>query len=214
MGELLDLVLPRTCGGCGRAGTGWCADCAGALSGPPIRIRPRADPGVPCWALAAYRGAPRAAVLAVKEHCRWDLTKPLGVALARGLDHLRDTARPLILIPAPTRRSAARLRGGDPVARSAIVAASWLPGCRPVRMLRMRPGVRDSVGLGRSDRQHNLHGRIMVATTRPPGVLFPANAEVVLVDDVLTTGVTMRESVRALADAEVTVRAVLVTCVA
>ncbi|MEC3916554.1 ComF family protein [Nocardia sp. CDC160] len=213
-GELLDLLLPHSCGGCGRAGIAWCADCAAALSGPPLRIRPRADPGVPCWALAAYRGAPRAAVLAVKEHFRRDLTKPLGVAMARGLDHLRDTARPLVLVPAPSRRAAARARGGDPVTRSAIVAASWLPGCRLVRMLRMRPGVRDSVGLGHSDRQHNLRGRIIVATTRPPGVLFPANAEVVLIDDVLTTGVTMRESVRALAEADVTVRAVLVTCAA
>ncbi|GAB2507345.1 ComF family protein [Nocardia heshunensis] len=214
MGELLDLILPRVCGGCGRAGTAWCARCADALSGPPIRIRPRADPGVPCWALGAHRGAPRAAVLAVKEHCRWDLTKPLGFAMARGLDHLRDTARPLILVPAPTRRAAARSRGGDPVARSGGVAASSLPGCRLVRMLRMRPGVRDSVGLGHRDRQHNLHGRIIVATTRPPGVLFPANAEVVLIDDVLTTGVTMRESVHALAEAGVTVRAALVTCAA
>ncbi|MGW4242739.1 ComF family protein [Nocardia sp. NPDC004722] len=153
-------------------------------------------------------------MLAVKEHCRWDLTKPLGFAMARGLDHLRDTDRPLALVPAPTRRAAARLRGGDPVARSGHVAASWLPGCRLVRILRMRPGVRDSVGLGHRDRQHNLHGRIIVATTRPPSVLFPANAEVVLIDDVLTTGVTMRESVRALAEAGVTVRAALVTCAA
>ncbi|MEU6583234.1 ComF family protein [Nocardia sp. NPDC046763] len=214
MGELLDLILPRACGGCGQAGTGWCADCAATLSGPPIRIRPRADPGVPCWALAGYAGAPRRAVLAVKEQCRRDLARPLGAGLARGLDHLRDTARPLVLVPAPSRASAARRRGGDPVMRAANVAASWLPGCRLVRLLRMRPGVRDSVGLGHRDRQHNLHGRIIVATTRPPGALFPANAEVVVIDDVLTTGVTVRESVRALADASVTVRAVLVTCAA
>ncbi|MTE12750.1 ComF family protein [Nocardia aurantiaca] len=214
MGELLDLILPRACGGCGRAGTGWCADCADALSGPPIRIRPRADPGVPCWALAPYAGAPRRAVLAVKEQCRRDLARPLGAGLARGLDHLRDTARPLVLVPAPSRGAAARRRGGDPVVRAADVAASWLPDCRLVRMLRMRPGVRDSVGLGHRDRQHNLHGRIIVSTTCPPDVLFPANAEVVVIDDVLTTGVTMRESVRALTDAHVMVRAALVTCAA
>lgn len=214
MGELLDLILPHTCGGCGRAGTSWCAECAAALAGPPIRIRPRADPGVPCWALAPYRGSARRAVLAVKECRRRDLTSPLGIGLARGLDHLRDTARPLILVPAPSRRAAARQRGGDPVARSAHVAASWLPGCRSVRTLRLRPGVRDSVGLGHRDRQHNLRGRIMVSTARPIAALFPANAEVVLVDDVLTTGVTMRESVRALRDAGVTVRAALVTCAA
>ncbi|MEV6770443.1 ComF family protein [Nocardia sp. NPDC051030] len=215
MGEqLLDLILPRACGGCGRAGIGWCAACADALSGPPIRIRPRADPGVPCWALAPYRGAPRRAVLAAKEHRRRDLATPLGASIARGLDILRDGSRPLILVPAPSRRVAARRRGGDPVLRAASVAASWLPDCRLVRMLCMRPGVRDSVGLSSSDRQHNLRGRIMVVPDCPPTRMFPANAEVVLVDDVLTTGATVSESVRALSDARVTVRAVLVTCAA
>ncbi|MFB7722772.1 MULTISPECIES: ComF family protein [unclassified Nocardia] len=212
MGELLDLILPRSCGGCGAGGTAWCADCAAALSGPPIRLRPRADPGVPCWALAPYRGAPRRAVLAAKEQRRADLAHSTGVALARGLDLLRDGSRPLILIPAPTRRAAARRRGGDPVLRSAHVAASWLPDCRLVRVLGLRPGVRDSVGLNRSDRQHNLRGRIIVAPSRAQTLPFPANAEVVLIDDVLTTGATVTESVRALREARVTVRAALVTC--
>lgn len=212
MGELLDLILPRACGGCGVSGTEWCAHCAAALSGPPIRIRPRADPGVPCWALAPYSGVARQAVLAAKEHRRADLATPLGAALARGLDTLRDTARPLILVPAPSRRVAARRRGGDPVVGAALVAASWLPDCRPVRILRLRPGVRDSVGLGVSDRQHNLRGRIMVVPHCPGDARFPANAEVVLIDDVLTTGATVTESVRALAAAEVTVSAALVTC--
>ncbi|MFI1911579.1 ComF family protein [Nocardia sp. NPDC020380] len=214
VGELLDLILPRACGGCGAAGTGWCADCARALAGPPRRVRPRADPGVPCWALAAYRGAPRRAVLAAKEQWRRDLAGPLGAALARGLESLRDTARPLILVPAPSRKAAARRRGGDPVVRAANVAASWLVDCRLIRMLHMRPGVRDSVGLGAGDRQHNLRGRIIVAPPCPDTAGFSANAEVVLIDDVLTTGATVSESVRALAGANVTVRAVLVTCVA
>ncbi|MGX1807704.1 ComF family protein [Nocardia sp. NPDC055321] len=208
----IDLILPRACGGCGIPGTDWCADCAAALSGPPIRLRPRADPGVPCWALAPYRGAARRAVLAAKERHRADLAAPLGLAMARGLDTLRDRARPLILVPAPTRAAAARERGGDPVTGAAFVAASWLSDCRPARMLRLRAGVRDSVGLGRGDRQHNLRGRIIVAPGRPNEARFPANAEVVLIDDVLTTGATVTESVRALTAAGVTVRAALVTC--
>ncbi|WP_330185328.1 ComF family protein [Nocardia sp. NBC_01503] len=212
MGELLDLILPRACGGCGVSGTAWCARCAAALSGPPIRLRPRADPGMPCWALAPYRGAPRRAVLAAKEQRRADLAQSLGVALARGLDHLRDGSRPLILVPAPTRKVAARRRGGDPVLRSAHVAASWLPDCRLVGVLRMRPGVRDSVGLNPSDRQHNLRGRIIVAPGCADSARFPANAEVVLIDDVLTTGATVCESTRALYEAGVTLRAALVTC--
>ncbi|QLY32920.1 ComF family protein [Nocardia huaxiensis] len=212
MGELLDLILPRTCGGCGASGTGWCADCAGSLSGPPIRIRPRADPGVPCWALAAYRGVPRRAVLAAKEQHRRDLATPLGTALARGLNRLRDTSRPLILVPAPSRGSASRRRGGDPVVRAARVAAGWLTDSQLVRMLRFRPGVRDSVGLGAGDRQHNVRGRIIVVPSSSTRGWFPANAQVVLIDDVLTTGTTASESVRVLAGTGVPVCAVLVTC--
>lgn len=212
MGELLELILPRTCCGCGVGGTSWCADCAASLSGPPTRARPRADPGVPCWTLATYSGPARRAVLAVKEQQRRDLATPLGLALAAGLDRLRDSGRPLVLVPAPSRRSAARRRGGDPVVRTARVAASWLSDCRLARLLRFGPGVRDSVGLSRGDREHNLRGRIIVAPSSPEDVRFPVNAEVVLMDDVLTTGATARASVRALAAAGVPVRAVLVTC--
>ncbi|WP_024799862.1 ComF family protein [Nocardia sp. BMG51109] len=211
---MLDLVLPQVCGGCGVSGTGWCAGCAESLSGPPIRARPRTDPGVPCWALGPYAGAGRRAVLAAKEHDRRDLAAPLGLALARGLDGLRARDRPLLLVPAPSRRAAARRRGGDPVRRAVRVAAGWLPDCRAVPMLTTRSDVRDSVGLGPRARRHNLRGRILPAGGSPPGPLCPPNAEVVLVDDVITTGATAAESVRVLAQAGVRVRAVMVTCVA
>jgi predicted amidophosphoribosyltransferase len=211
---LLDLILPRECGGCGVPGVVWCAECARSLAGPPVRVRPRSDPGVPCWALGGYRGAGRRAVVAVKERNRRDLAVPLGRALARGLDALRDPERALLLVPAPSRRAAARSRGGDPVARVARIAASWLVDCRAVPALRMQGAVRDSVGLGPAQRRANLQGRITTPPGGPPGALFVPNAEVVLVDDVLTTGATASESVRVLAGAGVDIRSVMVTCAA
>ncbi|WP_280269871.1 ComF family protein [Nocardia wallacei] len=214
MRTLLDLILPQACGGCGALGDGWCARCAASLAGPPIRVRPRTDPGVPCWALGPYAGAGRRAVVAAKERGRRDLAAPLGLALARGLDTLRSRDRRLLLVPAPSRGAAARRRGGDPVARTARVAASWLPDCRVVPVLAMRRGVRDSVGLGPSDRRHNLHGRIIVRNGSLPAALADPNAEVVLVDDVLTTGATAGESVLVLARAGVPTRSVVVTCAA
>ncbi|QIS22392.1 ComF family protein [Nocardia terpenica] len=211
---LLELILPQVCGGCGAPGAGWCAACAESVAGPPFRVRPRVDPGVPCWALSGYAGPARRAVVAAKEHGRRDLLAPLGMALARGLDTLRARGRPLLLVPAPTRRAAARRRGGDPVARTTRVAASWLEDCQSHTLLAAERGVRDSVGLDATARRDNLRGRI-----RPPSGSLPAaardpNAEIVLVDDVLTTGVTADESVRALAAAGVRVRAVMVTCAA
>ncbi|WP_067900801.1 ComF family protein [Nocardia vaccinii] len=212
MRMLLDLILPRTCGGCGAHGDVWCAGCARSLSGTPVRVRPRTDPGVPCWALGGYAGAARRAVIAVKEHGRRDLAAPLGLALAGGLATLRDPRRSLVLVPAPTKRSAARRRGGDPVARVARIAAGLLPDCGVASALRMHRAVRDSVGLGPRERRANLQGRITARAGPLRAALSAMNAEVVLVDDVLTTGATAGESVRALAAAGIGVRAVMVTC--
>ncbi|MEU8898413.1 ComF family protein [Nocardia sp. NPDC048505] len=213
MGTLLDLILPAACAGCDRPGTVWCAACAAEL-GPPVRVRPRTDPGVPCWALSPYSGPARRAVLAAKERGRRDLSDPLGRALADGLTRLRSERRMLVLVPAPSRSAAARQRGGDPVVRAARAAARWLPDCRVAPLLRVWRGVRDSVGLTPYERRHNLRGRISVARGGADFAALPEKAEVVLVDDVLTTGATARESVRALAAAGVVTRAVLVTCTA
>ncbi len=77
----------------------------------------------------------------------------------------------------------------------------------------MHRTARDSTRLSPRQRRANLCGRI-TPSARLPDVLFAPNVEVVLVDDVLTTGATAAESVRVLAEAEVGVRAVFVTCVA
>ncbi|MEU5763472.1 ComF family protein [Nocardia sp. NPDC047648] len=214
MRTLLDLVLPSACAGCGRSGADWCAACAVTLTGPPVRVWPRTDPGVPCWALGPYAGPARRAVLAVKERGRRDLAKPLGAALAGALAELRSPRRPLVLVPAPSRSVAARRRGGDPVLRSAAVAAQWLPDTRMVPLLRVGPEVRDSVGLTPAERARNLEGRVRTAPGRFADRGIPANAEIVLVDDVLTTGATARESVRALRHIGLPTHGVLVTCVA
>ena len=180
-----------------------------------MRLWPRTDPGVPCWALAQYAGPPRRAVLAAKESGRRDLAVPLGQALARGLDRMRTPGRPLVLVPAPGRRVAARRRGGDPVVRAARVAAGCLIDCRSMPVLATRGAVRDSVGLGASERRANLAGRVVARVTGACApLLLSGGIETVLVDDVLTTGATAAESVRVLAAAGVRVRAVMVTCAA
>ncbi|WP_227980344.1 ComF family protein [Nocardia spumae] len=214
MRTLLELILPQYCGGCGSAGTGWCAECAAILTQPPMRIRPRTAPGAPCWALGPYTGPARRAVVAAKESGRRDLAAPLGLALARGIGRLRAPERPLILVPAPSRRVAARRRGGDPVVRTARVAAGWLTDCHLAPVLWARGEVRDSVGLGVAARRDNLAGRIAVRITASSPLLTVADADIVLVDDVLTTGATAAESVRVLAAAGLRVRAVMVTCAA
>ncbi|QDQ99042.1 ComF family protein [Tomitella fengzijianii] len=229
---LLDLALPAECAGCGAAGTGWCARCASGLATEPVAVRPRVAPGAPVWSAGVFAGPRRGAVIALKEHGRRDAAAPLAAALARMIAVLRQAGEldppelaPLILVPAPSRASAARRRGGDPVARIARLATRTPPSGpaspgapdRAVQALRLRAGARDSVGLGAGERQRNLAGRVALRRSAAarleavpvPGVV-PRTPAVVFVDDVVTTGATAAESVRVLADAGVTVRAVLV----
>ncbi|KUH96651.1 phosphoribosyltransferase [Mycolicibacterium acapulense] len=205
---MLDLVLPLQCGGCGAPSTRWCAACAATLTvraDDPHLVSPRVDPGVPVYSLGRYAGPRRAAVIAVKEHGRTDLLRPLAGALRAGLSHLLtwgllDT--PLTVVPAPTRRWSARRRGGDPVTRMARTAAADLPGVGVVQALRTRALVADSVGLSTADRQRNIGGRVRVVR--------PVADEVLVVDDIVTTGATAAESVRVLHTVGARVAAVLV----
>lgn len=210
---MLDLILPLQCGGCGMPSTRWCDACAGELAvaaDQPHVVNPRIDPGVPVFALGRYAGARRQAILACKERGRADLVGPLARALALGVHRLLcwgilDT--PLTVVPAPTRRSAARRRGGDPVTRLARAAAAGHPDIAVVPVLRIRGMARDSVGLGTAARERNIAGRVLLRGRRPA-------SEVLVVDDVVTTGATARESVRVLRAAEIRVAAVLTVAVA
>jgi predicted amidophosphoribosyltransferase len=207
---MLDLVLPLECGGCGAPSTRWCETCSAAIavaSDEPHLVSPRVDPGVPVFALGRYAGSRRQAIVALKEHGRDDLVGPLAYALATGIHHLLGWGLldvPLTIVPAPTRRQAARRRGGDPVARVATAAVRDHPQITVVPALRMKALVRDSVGLGTAARERNVAGRVlMTAKDLPPG------RDVIVVDDIVTTGSTARESVHVLHTAGARVAGVL-----
>lgn len=207
------MILPLECGGCRTVSTRWCDACAMELvvkPDEPLLISPRVDPQAPVFALGRYAGARRQAILAMKEHGRGDLIPPLAQALALGIHRLLAwgiVAPPLTVVPAPSRRSAARRRGGDPVARLAQAAVARHPDVGVVAALRMKALTRDSVGLGTAERERNVAGRVLLRGRRP-------RTEVLLVDDIVTTGATAAESVRVLSAAGARVTAVLAIAVA
>jgi predicted amidophosphoribosyltransferase len=210
---MLDLILPLECGGCRTSSTRWCAACAMELEVKPDQphlISPRVDPQTPVFALGRYAGVRRAAILALKEQGRGDLVAPLASALAVGVHRLLAwgiVETPLTIVPAPTRRWAARRRGGDPVARLAHTAVARHPEVTVLAPLRMKALTRDSVGLGTAERERNVAGRVLLRGRLP-------RTEVLFVDDIVTTGATASESVRVLTAAGVRVAAMLAIAVA
>lgn len=187
LAELVDLVMPRHCVGCGSPLGALCPRCL------PGRAPLQADSGA--WAAAAYDGAVRAAVLAYKERGRRDLAGPLGGLLARAagtaLAAERSPPGRVVLVPVPSARAAVAARGGDHMLRLARHAAPRC-GVRFAKgVLALNRAVRDSAGLGSAERDANLAGA-MSARAAPPGVAA------LLVDDIVTSGATLREAARAL----------------
>lgn len=201
-----DLVLGTACVGCGRPGRALCLPCADRL---PVGAVPRwpspTPPGlVPPYAVGDYDDLLRALVLAHKEHRVLALTRPLGALLARSVAEARaGPGHPLVLAPVPSRARAVRQRGHDPTLAMTRAAARLLArGDAPVvvaRLLRVRPGVRDQAGLDAAARAANLAGSMAVssAAVRRLAGRVP-RAHLVLCDDVVTTGATLREAQRAL----------------
>jgi predicted amidophosphoribosyltransferase len=212
---VLDLVLPLECGGCGAPSTRWCAACAAELAispDTPRVVTPRIDPGVPVFALGRYAGARRRAIVAMKDRGRTDLLAPLARCLGLGVHRLLMWGLldvPLTIVPSPTRNLAARHRGGDPVTRIATLATAGHPDITVVRALRMKASARDSAGLSSAARERNVAGRVLLTRRR-----VPPDSEVLLVDDIVTTGATARESVRILHSAGARVSAVLAVAAA
>jgi predicted amidophosphoribosyltransferase len=174
------------------------------------------------YAVGHYTGPRRRAILELKEHGRTDLARPLGLALAGairtvdGWSELPATRR-LILIPAPTRRVSVRRRGGDPVTAICTHACAALgPGAAVLPVLRTSSWARDSAGLSAAARSANLAGAVEIngRWRRHLAAVRDADAAVVLVDDVLTTGATAAESIKVLAGGGIDVHLVMVIAAA
>jgi predicted amidophosphoribosyltransferase len=99
-------------------------------------------------------------------------------------------------VPVPASGAAVRRRGFDHV-RLLLTAAAGLPP--PSDVLRWTRRARDQGELGAAQRISNVTGALRVRLSRrPEWATAPGGAPVVvLVDDVVTTGSTLREAVRA-----------------
>ncbi|HET6878388.1 MAG TPA: phosphoribosyltransferase family protein [Jatrophihabitans sp.] len=193
-GDVLDLVLPRRCVGCGARAAALCRRC-GASHGIQ-----RIDHGtVLVCAAAAYTGGVQKALIRYKERGRRDLAGPLAALLARAVREVLSATgadgelRP-VLVGIPSTRAAAAARGGDHVARLARRAAVRCGVPLAARTLELTREKLDSAGLSIADRAGNVCGALRAG---PPS---PRRAAV-LVDDIVTTGATLREAARALQSA-------------
>ncbi len=222
MRGLVDLVLPAGCAGCGGERIplryGVCAACAEALESlPPGPTAPTpVPPGLPpCTALGAYDGVLRDVLLGYKERGRHGLSVPLGALLADAVAESVGGARGgVLLVPVPATAKAARARHGDHMVRLARRAAERLRRAgwpatvaAPVRAL-PRP---DSSELDAAGRAAAAESAFRIRAGRVPALRrAAAGRAVVVVDDIITTGVTLAAVSRELNSVDVQVDRVAV----
>lgn len=181
--EALAFLLAAECPGCARGGTLLCERCRLQLRPHPVGTR--TPGGIPVRAALRYEGVPARCIRRVKEDGMTLLARPLGLALR----DLLAAHEPALLVPVPTGRVSFRRRGYR-VPELLIRRA----GARPERLLRSVRTVGDQRGLGRAQRTRNVAGSMRASAPR-------GGQDVVIVDDVVTTGATIDEAARALSAA-------------
>ncbi|MCX6397010.1 MAG: phosphoribosyltransferase family protein [Propionibacteriales bacterium] len=181
-----------------------CAGCASRLPTAGVRVRPDPEPPglAPVFVAGPYEEPLKGLLVAHKERRVLGLADPLGRVLAGVVGSAVNDDSDLVLVAVPSRAAAVRTRGHDPVARMVRAAVRHLRAQgRPATgstLLRQHPGVRDQAGLDVGQRTANLAGALRVDPSAQRR-LAGRWVTVVVCDDIVTTGVTVREAQRALA---------------
>lgn len=193
--QVLEVLLPRRCGVCGRVGEAVCARCLERLvrclppccercgaPGPwPVRrcaeCAGRRLAFASARAALVYEGGARALVGAWKERGRRDLAQVAARLVADTVPAPKADA----LVPVPGDRDRGLKRGHVPATALANeLSVLWSIPVRP--LLRRAPGVRRQRDLPRAERRQNVAGVFTAGRAAP--------ARVCLIDDVYTTGST------------------------
>ena len=185
-------LLPVQCAGCGAAGASPCLACASALRRDDVAVTDRLVAGGPdsVLALLRYDDASRPFITAAKNRGAWSSFGVFAPHLAtRVREGLGPDLRDVVVTWAPTTSQRRAGRGFDhahllarPVARALGL---------PCRGLLRRPGSLRQTGRTAAQR---LQGPRFEAMGR-------VNGSVVIVDDVVTTGATLRAAAEALRSA-------------
>jgi ComF family protein len=213
--SLLDLLFPKTCLGCGTWGSYICATCKKTL---PLRIVPYQICPVCCCpavdglthprcrnrysldgvtSFFMYKGIIQKAVKEIKYRFVSDMAKALIDIVPVDLLHLIPTSPTTVLLPIPLHPSRFRYRGFNQAEVLANVLSSILHANVSTTILSRTIATTPQVAVKeREARRQNIKGAFIVSSKTLPD-------QIVLVDDVWTTGATMQEAGKTLKKAGV-----------
>jgi ComF family protein len=187
---VLDVLAPPRCAACDAYARGLCGDCRTAIDQAHSVIRCDIRGVERVVALGAYEGTLRRAVLALKYANRRDVAVEIAELFARAVDPFGEL---LVAVPLhPARLSKRGFNQADVLA--VALEDAWRarqvvqpPVAIQGSLVRVKPTTPQS-GLDSGAREDN----VAAAFGAGPNVTAVAGRTVILIDDVATTGATLR----------------------
>ena len=200
-----DLLFPPRCLGCGSLNSGLCPFCALSWR---FQKAHRLIGNFSVFSAVQYSPIARNILLAAKEDGIGEADELLIAALRFAFQQvIFSNSEPPFLVPIPSSKSAIRHRGRNFL----TVITAQLSNFEQVplkELLSHSRKVRDQSNLEAKRRMENLAGSMQVSRGLGRG------RSVLLVDDLLTSGATLREAGSALSQAGFRVHAAITACVA
>ena len=183
--ELSQLLFPSRCFGCRKLGPSICSACRSSWH--PHYYRSKFEE-LTVHSSLIYTPTASKIILAAKESGLKGADELIINALVHALNKSKIDPALCRLVPIPSSKSSQRRRGRSFVV-DIVQQLSLRTGVQMLDCLELSRRVEDQSGLNRKERAHNLAGAFRTTTA--------VRGELILVDDVVTTGATLREALRA-----------------
>jgi predicted amidophosphoribosyltransferase len=216
--NLADLIFPSRCIGCSQLGISICSNCRSSWH-PHTYFREVSVEGSSYPVVSSVQYSPVASrvLLSAKESNIDAADKLLIAAITHSLNHFVKRFGGTTLVAIPSRRSATRKRGrnflSEITSEVSRISENKITFIDSQLLIHSR-GVKDQSALNSRQRLSNISGALKVPSKFTPRISGGNIGPLIVVDDLITTGATLAEAIRALLTAGFEVKGAVTGAVA
>jgi predicted amidophosphoribosyltransferase len=201
MKSLTELIFPSRCIGCSQLGISICSTCRKNWH-PHIYHRgiKVLDMTFPVISAIEYSPIASRVLLRAKEANQDDADQLLVKAITHSLRYFLKNYGRGDLVAIPSRRSATRKRGRDFMQEITETVAD-IEHLKSAKILQHQRAVKDQSQLNSQQRNSNVAGAFSITPNSPQPQESGNIGPLIIVDDLVTTGATLAEAIRALREA-------------